>query len=577
MNKLKSMFHKNKKHPDQNTDNSNTDNNNNTIGDTMTAEQESHETRRQLEQLSLSEDVVDGGAEFNESVSSFSSSGESSLSSSSFTSSNQRDESNGTKDQQHHHHQRHHAMMDIPMFTEQNELTGYQLLAKIGEGAFSKVFKGVNLQTGEEYAVKVIKKQTLTMTQEDKHTKSTTKLEQVLKEVTLHKMITSYQCPNIVKFIEFKETSSFYYIVQELLTGGEIFNSIVKYTYFSEDLSRHVIKQLGNAVRVLHSIGIVHRDIKPENLLFEPIEYIASDVPRLRKSDDPMTKQDEGLFQPNVGGGGIGLVKLTDFGLSKQINQTNTKTPCGTVGYTAPEVVKDEKYSMEVDMWGVGCVLYTMLCGFPPFYDEKIDILTEKISRGEYTFLEPWWDEISVGAKRCVERLLEVDPEKRYSVDEFLNDPWLNAYDSEPVIKREYKRHHLKHHQYHNDVDPSLLYSPAAVAMRDAFDVSNAVKRNQLGGVNNNNINNNHNNNRNKRKGLYSLDEEIKEENEDEDDEVGSENYVDDRNEFNNEINEHGYNLFELNMKTSTIIQRRQKKQRMTSPLAAGSIPISLN
>lgn len=567
MNKLKSIFHKNKKDHAHTT---------HTNHHSMLHE---HETRKKFEQLSLSDDNNNNnccerehtslndsdissredtpppppvqsneqnqGGDDNESLAC--------SSSSSLSSFNSEDEDQTAK-----------TPVDIPMFTEQNELKGYQLIAKIGEGAFSKVFKGINLTTQEEVAVKVIKKQTLTMTQEDKHTKSTTKLEQVLKEVTLHKMITSLQCPNIVKFIEFKETSSFYYIIQELLTGGEIFNSIVKYTYFSEDLSRHVIKQLGNAVRALHSMGIVHRDIKPENLLFEPIEYIPNDKPRLRKSDDPMTKMDEGLFQPNIGGGGIGIVKLTDFGLSKQIYQTNTKTPCGTVGYTAPEVVKDEKYSMEVDMWGVGCVLYTMLCGFPPFYDDKIDTLTEKISRGEYTFLQPWWDEISVGAKTCVAKLLEVNPEKRYTIEQFMSDPWLNKFDSKIRVKskiHERVKNNLQSN-YQSVIDPSLLYSPAAVAMRDAFDVSNAVKRNQLGGVTTTN-------NPNKRKGLYSLDEEIKEEEEEEEPNVNDQYYIEDTNKFNNEINENGHNLFELNLKTSTIIQRRQKKQRMaTSPLA---------
>lgn len=482
--------------------------------------------------------------------------------------------------------------IDSPVFTEQKELIGYKLIVKIGEGAFSKVFKGINLSTGEKVAIKVIRKETLSMVNEETTNttiinnnnnnkvkdrakrKSQTKLEQVLKEVTLHKMVTSLQCENIVRFIEFKETSSFYYIVQELLTGGEIFNSIVKYTYFSEDLSRHVIKQLGNAIKALHSIGVVHRDIKPENLLFESIEYIPRDQPRLRRSDDPLTKLDEGVFRPNIGGGGIGIVKLTDFGLSKQIYQTNTKTPCGTVGYTAPEVVRDERYSMKVDMWGIGCVLYTMLCGFPPFYDDKIDILTEKISRGEYTFLQPWWDEISDGAKNCVARLLEVDPDRRYNIDQFLNDPWLNRYDTEINVanaanisgKGRGKRNKSKVHEKFKKVrafqeDPSILYSPAAVAMRDAFDISNAVKRNDIGTNRNNNQNN-------KRKGLYSLDEELEIRDGDEFTENNNGtnmNYIsnnDDDNSNNNNAFKHA-NVFELNLNTSTIIQRRQKKQRM--------------
>lgn len=394
-------------------------------------------------------------------------------------------------------------------FAEQVELKGYTLIEKIGEGAFSKVFAGIPDRSSEnaflarnfkQVAVKVINKHDLDISTKEQEAKNKrhnkdkdsrmSSREQVLKEVRIHKSASSGS-PYIVGFVDFQETKRYYYIIQELLDGGEIFNEIVRLTYFSEDLTRHVIKQVALAVRHLHTMGIVHRDIKPENLLFKSIEYIPSKSRKFRKSDDPATKADEGVFIPTIGGGGIGIVKLADFGLSKQIYQTNTKTPCGTIGYTAPEVVKDERYSMKVDMWGLGCVLYTMLCGFPPFYDEKIDVLTEKISRGEYTFLEPWWDEISDGAKHAVRKLLEVDPEKRYDIDEFLSDPWLNTFDTfanrrkkklQEERELEEKKKIMKRRRRKNafERDPSLLYSPAAVAMRDAFDISNAVQRDEV-------------------------------------------------------------------------------------------------
>ena len=108
-----------------------------------------------------------------------------------------------------------------------------------------------------------------------------------------------------------------------------------------------------------------NRDIKPENILFEPIPFIPSNNPT--NAFDEEGKADEGQFKPGVGGGGIGRVKIADFGLSKVIWNNDTLTPCGTVGYAAPEVIRDQKYSKSVDMWAIGCVLYTMLCGFPPF------------------------------------------------------------------------------------------------------------------------------------------------------------------------------------------------------------------
>jgi serine/threonine protein kinase len=130
--------------------------------------------------------------------------------------------------------------------------------------------------------------------------------------------------------------------------------------------------------------------------LFEPIPIIPSPPGAKPDEDD---KEDEGVFQSGIGGGGIGRVKIADFGLSKVVWNEQTMTPCGTVGYTAPEIVKDERYSKSVDMWAMGCVLYTLLCGFPPFYDESIQALTEKVARGQYSFLSPWWDEISSSGK----------------------------------------------------------------------------------------------------------------------------------------------------------------------------------
>lgn len=181
---------------------------------------------------------------------------------------------------------------------------------------------------------------------------------------------------------------------------------------------------------------ILRRDIKPENLLFNPIPFIPSKDPKPRQPGDE-DKEDEGEFIPNVGSGGIGPIKIADFGLSKVIWDNQTMTPCGTVGYTAPEIVKDERYSKSVDMWALGCVLYTILCGFPPFYDESIQVLTEKVARGEYTFLSPWWDDISSDAKDLVSHLLTVDPERRYTIGEFLSHPWIQqAKTTRPSSRR---------------------------------------------------------------------------------------------------------------------------------------------
>ncbi|KAJ5888363.1 hypothetical protein N7495_008404 [Penicillium taxi] len=309
------------------------------------------------------------------------------------------------------------------------------LIEKMGDGAFSNVYRARDTTTEYgEVAIKVVRKFEMNSNQSDPSQPTVKKVPRaaeranILKEVQIMRNLDH---PNIVDLIDFTESRQYYYIILELCPGGELFHQIVRLTYFSEDLSRHVIVQVAKAIEYLHETsGVVHRDIKPENLLFYPTEFIPS------KSDKPKPvgdeeKEDEGGFIAGVGAGGIGKIKLADFGLSKVIWDSQTMTPCGTVGYTAPEIVKDERYSKSVDMWAMGCVLYTLLCGFPPFYDESIQVLTEKVARGQYTFLSPWWDDISKSAQDLISHLLTVDPEKRYSIKEFLAHPWIRETDEE--------------------------------------------------------------------------------------------------------------------------------------------------
>ncbi|KAJ9094660.1 MAPK-activated protein kinase Srk1 [Naganishia adeliensis] len=371
-------------------------------------------------------------------------------------------------------------------------LEGFQLVEKMGDGAFSNVYKAVDKLSGQKVAVKVVRKYELSPSQSgrgDKHLNPNFKQKRprvteranILKEVQI---MRGTNHPNIIKLISFSESDEHYFLVLELMEGGELFHQIVKLTYFSGDLSRHVIMQVAHAVRHLHKErGVVHRDIKPENLLFERIPIIPSKHPVHRPYDEE--KEDEGEFRPGVGGGGIGIVKLADFGLSKVIWDEVTQTPCGTVGYTAPEIVKDERYSSSVDMWALGCVLYTLLCGFPPFYDESISVLTEKVARGYYTFLSPWWDDISHSAKDLITHLLCVDPRQRYDIDEFLAHPWCNEQTSKPQQQAPPQR--LPIPADNIPIDSPLLASvraanregrsPGVGVLKEAFDVSTAVHR----------------------------------------------------------------------------------------------------
>ncbi|KAF9350216.1 hypothetical protein BGX34_001349 [Mortierella sp. NVP85] len=317
---------------------------------------------------------------------------------------------------------------------QKNTLPTYQglerftLLEKMGDGAFSTVFKAYDTKNDRVVAVKVVRKVEMNAHQNVKHLHRdmkkkprVTERANILKEVQIMRQLKH---PGIVELYDFFESDEFYFLVLEIAAGGELFHRIVHLTYFSEDLARHVIVQVAHAIRYLHEErGVVHRDIKPENILFEPIPII----PSPGYTPDEENKEDEGVFIPGIGGGGIGRVKIADFGLSKIVWDEQTMTPCGTVGYTAPEIVKDERYSKAVDMWALGCVLYTLLVGFPPFYDESIQALTEKVARGQYTFLSPWWDEISLEVKDLISHLLCVNPDERYTIDQFLAHPWIQA------------------------------------------------------------------------------------------------------------------------------------------------------
>jgi len=365
---------------------------------------------------------------------------------------------------------------------EKNRLPVYEglpehfvLIEKMGDGAFSNVYKALDKRSSQKVAIKCVRKFELNRNQR----------ANILKEVSIMRTLNH---PSIIKLISFTESKEHYFLILELMEGGELFHQIVKLTYFSEELARHVILQVARGIRYLHEEkGVVHRDIKPENLLFEAIPIVPSKQTKQRPYDEE--KEDEGEFLPNVGGGGIGQVKIADFGLSKIVWADQTATPCGTVGYTAPEIVKDERYSKSVDMWAMGCVLYTLLCGFPPFFDESIQVLTEKVARGYYTFLSPWWDDISDSSKDLISHLLCVDPDKRYTIDEFLAHPWCKEKAPLPEMNTQevatMAPHIMRAKQMnYAPIDSPLLHAtgggmrtPGVAQLREAFDVTYAVHR----------------------------------------------------------------------------------------------------
>uniref|UniRef100_F1N2U4 Calcium/calmodulin-dependent protein kinase type 1G n=1 Tax=Bos taurus TaxID=9913 RepID=F1N2U4_BOVIN len=251
----------------------------------------------------------------------------------------------------------------------------------LGSGAFSEVFLVKQRVTGKLFALKCIKKS------------PAFRDSSLENEIAVLKKIKH---ENIVTLEDIYESTTHYYLVMQLVSGGELFDRILERGVYTEKDASLVIQQVLSAVKYLHENGIVHRDLKPENLLY-------------------LTPEENSK------------IMITDFGLSKMEQNGVMSTACGTPGYVAPEVLAQKPYSKAVDCWSIGVITYILLCGYPPFYEETESKLFEKIKEGYYEFESPFWDDISESAKDFICHLLEKDPNERYTCEKALRHPWING------------------------------------------------------------------------------------------------------------------------------------------------------
>ncbi|XP_047356894.1 calcium/calmodulin-dependent protein kinase type II alpha chain isoform X4 [Vespa velutina] len=259
----------------------------------------------------------------------------------------------------------------------------YDLKEELGKGAFSVVRRCVQKSSGLEFAAKIINTKKL----------SARDFQKLEREARICRKL---QHPNIVRLHDSIQEENYHYLVFDLVTGGELFEDIVAREFYSEADASHCIQQILESVHHCHYNGVVHRDLKPENLL--------------------LASKAKGA-----------AVKLADFGLAIEVSGESQAWFgfAGTPGYLSPEVLKKEPYGKPVDIWACGVILYILLVGYPPFWDDDQHRLYAQIKAGSYDYPSPEWDTVTPEAKNLINQMLTVNPSKRITANEALKHPWI--------------------------------------------------------------------------------------------------------------------------------------------------------
>lgn len=254
--------------------------------------------------------------------------------------------------------------------------TDYDIIEKLGGGSFGSVYKAQHRKADVTRAIKAIKRKNIDSVSFN-------------NEITILKSVDH---PNIIKLFECYYDTHHYYMVEEFIPNGDLYDYIKKQKYFSEKKAAFIINQVLSALNHLHAKKIVHRDMKPENIVI------------IETNTDEL------------------LIKLIDFGTSVYMKSDHLTQELGTIYYIAPEVFKN-CYNEKADIWSVGIILFTMLCGHPPFKGKKEEEIKKKIlsSKIDFSVLK----NVSKEAIQFVKELLNYEPIKRPSCEQALKNPWL--------------------------------------------------------------------------------------------------------------------------------------------------------
>ncbi|OIT34515.1 PREDICTED: calcium-dependent protein kinase 20-like isoform X1 [Nicotiana attenuata] len=261
----------------------------------------------------------------------------------------------------------------------------YSLGRKLGQGQFGTTFLCVEKSSGKEFACKSIAKRRLN-TEED--------VEDVRREIRIMHHLAGQ--PSVVQIVGAYEDAVAVHVVMELCVGGELFDRIIQRGHYSEKKAAELARVIVGVVEACHSLGVMHRDLKPENFLF-------------------VDQQEESPL------------KTIDFGLSVFFRPGETfGDVVGSPYYVAPEVLR-KHYGQECDIWSAGVIIYILLSGVPPFWDETEQGIFEQVLKGELDFVSEPWPTISESAKDLVRKMLVRDPKKRLTAHEVLCHPWVRV------------------------------------------------------------------------------------------------------------------------------------------------------
>nr|CCA24665.1 protein kinase putative [Albugo laibachii Nc14] len=279
-------------------------------------------------------------------------------------------------------------LMQEPSYSDGTLEYKYEMISEIGHGSTSIVYRCKERHTERLYACKIIDRRVLQDRRDDF-------LEQFQIEI---QVLQSMRHPNIIHIEDVYLTDSKICMVTEYMDGGELFDYIVDKGSLSEVEASNLVRKITSAVAYMHACGVVHRDLKPENLMLTSTKPGAE-------------------------------VKIIDFGLAKLLDENAVTTSfLGTKGYLAPEMLQRQAYTMTVDIWALGVIVYVLLCGCLPFNDDGARISNLKAARVKFGLRFPRWaSDLSESAKDLLRHLLEVDCSKRYTAEQALAHPWVTG------------------------------------------------------------------------------------------------------------------------------------------------------